>query len=50
MEEAEAEAAEAKLPSSLRGAITKRLKESPESSWVEIIFDLARRAHEKGTS
>ena len=50
MEQAEAEAAEAKLPSSLREVITKRLKKSPESSWDEIVFSLARSAQEKENS
>ena len=50
MEEAGDEAAEAKLPSSLRETIIKRLKKSPESSWDEIVFDLARDAHERGSA
>lgn len=50
MEEAKAEATEAKLPSSLRKVITKRFEKSPESSWDEIVFSLARSAQEKENS
>jgi hypothetical protein len=50
MREAEDEASEANLPSSLREVITERLKKSPQSSWDEIVFDLAKSAHEKAGS
>mgnify|MGYP001174113411 CR=1 FL=1 len=46
MREAEDEASEANLPSSLREVITERLKKSPESSWDEIVFRLARDTYE----
>ena len=45
---AQGEADEAKLPSSLREVITKRLKKSPASSWDEVVFDLAKSAHGEG--
>ena len=46
MREAEDEASEANLPSSLREVITERLKKSPESSWDEIVFSMARETYE----
>ena len=38
---------EAKAPGSLRDAIVEKLKESPESSWDEIVFGLAQDAYEE---
>ena len=49
--QAEDKASEVKiLGADLPEVITKRLKMSPESSWDEIVFDLARSAHGKDIS